>query len=123
MRCETDADQPPTSRSNALTLLTKSGSSNPLGGWTEIVESIDKVGLHFHYLRHTGNTPAAQPGASTRDLMARMGHVSMNAAIIYQQATRRADRATANALGVRLRAGREGDDDPDGEAADGLVPA
>jgi integrase len=46
-----------------------------------------KVGLHFHDLR-TANTLAAQSGASTRDLMARMGHDSMNAAIIYQYATR-----------------------------------
>jgi hypothetical protein len=30
----------------------------------------------------------AQCGASTRDLMARMGHDNMNAAIIYQHATR-----------------------------------
>ena len=32
--------------------------------------------LHFHDLRHTGNTLASQTGASTRDLMTRMGHDS-----------------------------------------------
>jgi integrase len=66
-----------------------------------------KAGLHFHDLRLTGNTLAAPSGASTRDLMARMGHDSMNAAIIYQHATRPADRAIANALDVQLRAGCE----------------
>ena len=42
--------------------------------------------------------------------MARMGHDSMNAAIIYQHATRQADRAIADALNDQLRAGK-GDED------------
>jgi integrase len=99
------------------------GNFNPLVGWVQVVESMGKVGLHFHDLRHSGNTLAAQSGASTRDLMARMGHDSMNAAIIYQHATRQADRAIANALDVQLRAGREGDDEPDGGAVGALVKA
>jgi integrase len=97
------------------------GNFNPLVGWAEVVESMGKVGLHFHDLRHTGNTLAAQSGASTRDLMARMGHDSMNAAIIYQHATQKADRAIANALDVQLRGGREGDDHPDDGAAGAVV--
>lgn len=36
--------------------------------------------------------------------MARMGHDSMNAAMIYQDATREADRVVADALDVRMRA-------------------
>ncbi len=32
--------------------------------------------LRFHDLRHTGNTLAAATGASTKELMARMGHAS-----------------------------------------------
>jgi integrase len=43
--------------------------------------------LRFHDLRHTGNTLAAATGASTKELMARMGHASMRAALIYQHAT------------------------------------
>jgi hypothetical protein len=39
--------------------------------------------------------------------MARMGHDGMNAAIIYQHATREADRVVADALDARLRALRE----------------
>ena len=42
------------------------------------------AGLHFHDLRHTGNQFAAHSGAGLRDLMARMGHDSERAAMIYQ---------------------------------------
>jgi integrase len=54
--------------------------------------------LRFHDLRHTGNTLAAATGASTRELMARMGHSSMRAALIYQHATTDRDAAIAAAL-------------------------
>jgi integrase len=37
--------------------------------------------IHFHDLRHTGNNLAAASGASTRELMHRMGHGSMRAAL------------------------------------------
>jgi integrase len=82
-------------------------------------------GLHIHDLRHTGNLFAAQTGASTRDLMARMGHDDMRAALVCQRATSEADQRIA----VRLSALVEGrkidngdqDDEEDG-AASGLVP-
>jgi integrase len=54
--------------------------------------------LRFHDLRHTGNTLAAATGASTKELMARMGHASMRAALIYQHATSDRDAAIATAL-------------------------
>jgi len=54
--------------------------------------------LRFHDLRHTGNTLAAATGASTKELMARMGHASMRAALIYQHATTDRDAAIATAL-------------------------
>ena len=56
-------------------------------------------GLRFHDLRHTGNTLAASTGASTRELMVRMGHSSTRAAMIYQHATDDRDQAIARALG------------------------
>lgn len=59
-------------------------------------------GLHFHDLRHTGNTLAASTGASTRELMARMGHSSPEAALRYQHATRHRDEAIAHALGEMI---------------------
>ncbi|MFI1566392.1 tyrosine-type recombinase/integrase [Streptomyces sp. NPDC020490] len=40
--------------------------------------------LHFHDLRHTGNTLASTAGAGKRELMTRMGHSSSRAALIYQ---------------------------------------
>jgi integrase len=55
-------------------------------------------GFRFHDLRHTGNTLAASTGASTRELMARMGHSSMRAALIYQHATVERDHAIADAI-------------------------
>ncbi|MGO9150213.1 MAG: tyrosine-type recombinase/integrase [Acidimicrobiales bacterium] len=54
--------------------------------------------LHFHDLRHAGNTLAAATGASTRELMARMGHASPRTALIYQHATSDRDQAIASAL-------------------------
>ena len=42
--------------------------------------------LHVHDLRHTGNTLAAEAGASLGELMNRMGHSSTRAARIYLHA-------------------------------------
>jgi integrase len=70
----------------------------------------DEVGLrdfHFHDLRHTGNTLAAATGASTRELMARMGHSSPRAALIYQHATRDRDRRIASQLDDLIAAERQ----------------
>jgi hypothetical protein len=61
------------------------------------------AGFHFHDLRHTGNTLAAASGASTRELMHRMGHGSMRAALIYQHAASDRDREIAAALGLRIQ--------------------
>ncbi|MGH3731244.1 MAG: tyrosine-type recombinase/integrase [Micromonosporaceae bacterium] len=74
------------------------GTFNKLVGWRAAVEKIGAPGLHFHDLRHTGNTLAARTGASLADLMARMGHDSSQAAMIYQHKSREADRAIAAAL-------------------------
>ncbi len=60
--------------------------------------------FHFLDLRHTGNHLAASSGASTRELMHRMGHASMRAALIYQHATRDRDREIAAAISRRAHA-------------------
>ncbi|MFI7037866.1 tyrosine-type recombinase/integrase [Microbispora rosea] len=75
--------------------------------WTEALKEMGVKGLHFHDLRHTGNTLAAQSGASLSDLKARMGHDSDRAALIYQHATRDADRKIADALSARVEAERD----------------
>lgn len=74
--------------------------------WEQAVTVVGVPGLHFHDLRHTGNTLAAQTGASLKDLMTRMGHDSPRAALIYQHASSEADRAIADALS-RILDGRE----------------
>lgn len=56
------------------------------------------AGLHFHDLRHAGNIWASKAGMSTKDLMVRMGHDDMRAALIYQRATSDADQRTADKL-------------------------
>lgn len=62
-------------------------------------------GVRLHDLRHTGNHLAAASGASTKDLMTRMGHSSMRAALSYQHATEDRDRAIADTLDRMLREG------------------
>jgi integrase len=70
--------------------------------WLPAVRTVGVEGLRFHDLHHTGNTLAAATGASTRELMARMGHASPRAALIYQHATSERDHAIAAALGEML---------------------
>lgn len=72
--------------------------------WVRARKTIDRNDLTFHDLRHTGNTLAAATGASTRELMVRMGHASPRAALIYQHATRERDEAIAAALGELMTA-------------------
>jgi integrase len=79
------------------------GGFEKLVSWRKAVASIGYPGLHFHDLRHTGNMFAAASGASARDLMARMGHDSMNAALIYLHRNREADQRIADHLGSALR--------------------
>jgi integrase len=87
------------------------GNFNKLSGWPHAVSAIGAKGLHFHDLRHTGNAFAAASGAGLRDLMARMGHDSERAAIIYQHAARGADAAITAALDAHVAAHEAGDRD------------
>lgn len=76
--------------------------------WAEVTKAVGLPdGFHFHDLRHTGNTLTAASGASTRELMHRLGHASMRAALIYQHATSERDREIAQALGKRIRRPRK----------------
>jgi integrase len=72
--------------------------------WAPAREAVGLGEMHFHDLRHTGNTLAAATGASTAELMARMGHASSRAALIYQHATEDRDQAIAMALGKMINA-------------------
>ena len=102
------------------------GNFRKLTGWKDVLASVGLVGVRFHDLRHSGNTMAARSGVSTRDLMARMGHDSIRAAIIYQHATTGADAKIAAALNAELEVelvdDNRADDDDDGGTAGVLVP-
>ena len=67
--------------------------------WVKACADAGIPGVHFHDLRHTGGTAAAITGATIKELMARLGHSSPRAAMIYQHATRVRDKAIADALG------------------------
>ena len=58
------------------------------GKWAAAVDAAEMPGFRFHDLRHTCNTLTAATGASTRELMHRMGHSSAAAALRYRHATR-----------------------------------
>jgi integrase len=54
--------------------------------WAKAREAAGIPELHLHDLRHTGNTLAAETGATLRELMDRMGHGSTRAALVYLHA-------------------------------------
>lgn len=72
--------------------------------WHRALRNVGIERLRFHDLRHTGNTLAAATGASTKELMSRMGHSSARAALIYQHATRDRDVAIADGLSDLIEA-------------------
>ena len=74
--------------------------------WKDATEAVGLTGFRFHDLRHTCNTLTAATGASTRELMHRMGHSSAAAALRYQHATRDRDAVIAQALSDVIEAGR-----------------
>lgn len=92
------------------------GNFNKLSAWPQTAEAVGVPGLHFHDLRHTGNHFAALSGAGLRDLMARMGHASMRAALIYQHEAKGADKTITNAIDHHVQAEKQRRDDEDGPA-------
>jgi len=68
-----------------------------------------------------GEAIAAQSGASLRDLMDRMGHDSVRAAMIYQHGSSEAGKLITDAMDAKIKAAQH-DQDDDG-AAGALVPA
>ncbi|GAB3213854.1 site-specific integrase [Marinactinospora endophytica] len=89
--------------------------------WAKACKAAGLEGVRFHDLRHTGNTYAAEAGASVRELMKRMGHSSSRAAMIYLHARDEREREIADRLGERvaeeLRANRAEDDDEEPPSA------
>jgi integrase len=109
------------------------GTFNPRVKWTKVVADLGLAGVHFHDLRHAGNIWASKAGMSTKDLMARMGHDDMRAALIYQRATSDADRLIAERLSalvdehrkkgkkaakkIKKKRRKDSDEGPEGAAA------
>jgi integrase len=83
--------------------------------WSKARESVGLPDLHLHDLRHTGGTLAAATGATLKELMARLGHSSPRAALIYQHATRDRDRLIAKGLGNFIRDTRYPSGEPEEE--------
>lgn len=61
--------------------------------------------LRFHDLRHTGAVLAASTGATLAELMARLGHSTPGAAMVYQHRAQDRDRAIADALSMLVGGG------------------
>lgn len=66
--------------------------------WLPATRAAGLTGLRFHDLRHTAGTLAARTGATTKELMARLGHSSARASMIYQHAAEDRDRRIADGL-------------------------
>ena len=71
--------------------------------WRDARARAGRPDLHFHDLRHFANTLAAAAGASTKELMARLGHSSPAAALRYQHATQERDRVIADQMDGMIR--------------------
>lgn len=99
------------------------GNARKLLRWNDALAAVGFMGVRFHDLRHTGNTLAARSGVSPRDLMARMGHDSVRAAIIYQHATTEADARIAGSLDADIASAVDGDRvDEDGDGGGVVLP-
>ena len=72
--------------------------------WLKAVEAVSVAEIHFHDLRHTGNTLTAEAGANLRELVERMGHSSTKAALVYLHSTSERQRTLADAVGRLARA-------------------
>ena len=75
---------------------------NKMSAWPYAVRSVGAEGLHVHDLRHTGTRSPRRAGI--KDLMARMGHDSERAAMIYQHEARGADQTITSAIDRHVQA-------------------
>ena len=67
--------------------------------WMPALKAVGLDGVHLHDLRHTGNQLSADAGANLREMMERMGHDSMRAALIYLHTTPGRQRTIADQIG------------------------
>ncbi len=71
-----------------LVFATRSGQPLARSNWTTTFgrarTQVHLDNVHFHDLRHAAATLAVQTGATLKDTMARLGHASPRAALLYQ---------------------------------------
>jgi integrase len=70
--------------------------------WEQAREAAGLEKFHFHDLRHAGLTIVAQGGATTKEIMARGGHKTARAAMIYQHAAAERDQLVADQFGASM---------------------
>lgn len=73
--------------------------SNFSADFRRAVQHTELAEVTFHDLRHAAGTLAAQLGATEREIQARLGHASAQAARRYQHAAERRDRELADRIG------------------------
>ncbi|MGW4514324.1 tyrosine-type recombinase/integrase [Streptomyces sp. NPDC004393] len=71
--------------------------------WLRALAATGLDGVRFHDLRHTGNTLAATGGATTRELMHRMGLSSVRAALIYRHLVNGRDHQIADYVDGQIK--------------------
>ncbi len=100
---------------DALLFSSSSGGYLARSNWNSTFRrAANAIGLPAvrpHELRHTGATLAAGTGATTKELMRRLGHSSPAAALLYQHAADDRDADIARALDAMLGAITETRDD------------
>lgn len=72
--------------------------------WTRARGAVGLQHVHLHDLRHVAATMAATTGATTKELMHRLGHASPAAALRYQHATAKRDEVIADGIDRLLEA-------------------
>lgn len=72
--------------------------------WTRARDMVGAPDVHFHDLRHTAGTLAAQHGATLAELKRLLGHSSVRAALRYQHAAEGRLKAIAERVGAEVEA-------------------
>jgi Phage integrase family len=73
--------------------------------WLPATKAAELEGVRFHDLRHTAATLAVVAGATTKELIARMGHSTPDMAIRYQHIMKGRDAIVAASLDRLIQAG------------------
>jgi len=95
------------------------GNFNRMSGWRTLSSPSACRACISMIMRHTGNAFASESKAGLKDLMARMGHDSERAGMIYQHKARGADKTISDAIDSHVQ-NKRGEDDG---TAGVLVPA